>query len=115
MCAKGRLCGAVGSSHGCKLRPQLLSLFNALVDDERAIVSDQAGTTRDVISQRVTIDGLAVELADTAGLEELQDPSRRAWAELDLHQRLRAGRTDPETRTLLRKAIALTQQARTAD
>ena len=33
----------------------------------------------------------------------------------DLHQRLQAGRTDPETRTLLRKAIALAQQARTAD
>ncbi len=65
------------------------SLFNALVDDERAIVSEQAGTTRDVISQRVTIDGLAVELADTAGLEELQDPSPRAWAQVALHQRLR--------------------------
>ena len=32
----------------------------------------------------------------------------------DLHQRLQAGRADPETRTLLRKARALSQQARTA-
>lgn len=32
----------------------------------------------------------------------------------DLHQRLQAGRTDPETRTLLRKALALSQQARAA-
>ena len=32
----------------------------------------------------------------------------------DLHQRLQAGRTDPETRTLLRKALALSQQGRTA-
>ncbi|EXI63867.1 MAG: hypothetical protein AW08_03881 [Candidatus Accumulibacter adjunctus] len=32
----------------------------------------------------------------------------------DLHQRLQAGRTDPETRTLLRKALALSQQGRAA-
>ena len=32
----------------------------------------------------------------------------------DLHQRLQAGRTDPETRKLLRRALALSQQARTA-
>ena len=32
----------------------------------------------------------------------------------DLHQRLQAGRTDPETRTLLRKALALSQQGRDA-
>jgi hypothetical protein len=31
----------------------------------------------------------------------------------DLHQRLQAGRTDPETRTLLRRALALSQPART--
>jgi len=46
------------------------SLFNALVGSARAIVSDQAGTTRDVLSETVNIGGLAVTLVDTAGLSD---------------------------------------------
>jgi tRNA modification GTPase len=43
------------------------SLFNALVNAPRAIVTAVPGTTRDVLSERVVLDGLAVTLVDTAG------------------------------------------------
>ncbi|WP_265528187.1 tRNA uridine-5-carboxymethylaminomethyl(34) synthesis GTPase MnmE [Sphingomicrobium marinum] len=46
------------------------SLLNALVGSDRAIVSAEAGTTRDVIEVPVRIDGIAYVLADTAGLRE---------------------------------------------
>lgn len=48
-------------------------LFNALVGFARAIVDPTAGTTRDVVSQRVVFGGWPVELADTAGLRESVD------------------------------------------
>ena len=50
------------------------SLFNALLEDDRAIVDDQAGTTRDVISGRVHRGGAVFVLHDTAGLRD--DPGR---------------------------------------
>ena len=43
------------------------SLFNALVGASRAIVTDIPGTTRDLLTERVDIDGLAITLVDTAG------------------------------------------------
>jgi len=46
------------------------SLFNALLADDRAIVDDEAGTTRDVVSGRVTRGGSLFVLHDTAGLRE---------------------------------------------
>lgn len=46
------------------------SVFNALVGSERAIVTEVAGTTRDVVSERLVIGGTLVVLADTAGLRE---------------------------------------------
>ncbi|MCP4572717.1 MAG: tRNA uridine-5-carboxymethylaminomethyl(34) synthesis GTPase MnmE [bacterium] len=46
------------------------SLFNALVGDERAIVDEEPGTTRDVVSARVEHDGLTYVFHDTAGLRE---------------------------------------------
>ncbi len=64
------------------------SLFNALVGDERAIVSSTAGTTRDAISRQIRLAGLTVELTDTAGMEELQDASPRAMAQTVLAKRL---------------------------
>jgi tRNA modification GTPase len=46
------------------------SLFNALVGTDRAIVTEIAGTTRDLVSEQVDLEGLAVTLVDTAGWRE---------------------------------------------
>ena len=46
------------------------SLFNRLLERERAIVTAQPGTTRDPISERLAIGGVPVELVDTAGLRD---------------------------------------------
>ena len=49
------------------------TLLNALLDDERAIVSCIAGTTRDTIEEQLTISGIQFKLIDTAGIREAQD------------------------------------------
>lgn len=49
------------------------SLFNVLAGADRAIVTDVAGTTRDVLTERIDLDGLAVTIVDTAGLRESAD------------------------------------------
>jgi len=49
------------------------TLLNALVGDDRAIVSDIAGTTRDTIEETMTIDGTLFRFIDTAGLRETTD------------------------------------------
>jgi tRNA modification GTPase len=49
------------------------SLFNRLVERERAIVTAQPGTTRDLVSETVAIGGIPVELVDTAGIRTAVD------------------------------------------
>jgi tRNA modification GTPase len=60
------------------------SVFNALVGTSRAIVTDIPGTTRDLVSEVVDLDGLRVTLVDTAGLRRTTDcieaeGVERAW------------------------------------
>jgi tRNA modification GTPase len=69
------------------------SLLNNLVGDEIAIVTDQPGTTRDVLRQHVHLDGLPLNLIDTAGLRATTDVVeaegvRRALNELERADRV---------------------------
>ena len=50
------------------------SLLNALLGRERAIVTEIPGTTRDVVSERLALGGMSVEIADTAGICRPADP-----------------------------------------
>lgn len=49
------------------------TLLNALLNEEKAIVSDIAGTTRDAIEDEISIDGVLFRFIDTAGIRETQD------------------------------------------
>lgn len=68
------------------------SLLNALLGTERAIVTDVAGTTRDVLEEGVAWEGVPFRLLDTAGLRETEDAveaigvsrTRRAISEADV-------------------------------
>ena len=53
------------------------SLFNQLVQRDRAIVTASPGTTRDLVTERVAIDGIPVDLIDTAGLRDSSDEAER--------------------------------------
>ncbi|MDP9899746.1 tRNA uridine-5-carboxymethylaminomethyl(34) synthesis GTPase MnmE [Variovorax ginsengisoli] len=64
------------------------SLLNALAGAELAIVSAVAGTTRDVVSQTIQIQGVPLHVADTAGLRESTDEVEqigvaRAWGQIE--------------------------------
>ena len=49
------------------------TLLNALLGEERAIVTEVPGTTRDLLTERIVLDGLVLQLTDTAGLRESGD------------------------------------------
>ena len=69
------------------------SLLNALSGNETAIVTSIAGTTRDVLRDQILVNGLPVNIVDTAGLRESDDPIEkegmaRAWKEIELADRI---------------------------
>jgi tRNA modification GTPase len=57
------------------------SLFNAILAEERAIVTEIPGTTRDTITEKIEIEGIAVRFVDTAGLREACDQIEAAGVE----------------------------------
>ena len=57
------------------------TLLNALIGDDRAIVSDIAGTTRDTIEEPFTIDGILFRFIDTAGIHDTDDTIEKIGVE----------------------------------
>lgn len=49
------------------------SILNTLLDEEKAIVTDIAGTTRDIVEGTISLDGVAINFIDTAGIRETSD------------------------------------------
>ncbi|GLX65139.1 MULTISPECIES: tRNA uridine-5-carboxymethylaminomethyl(34) synthesis GTPase MnmE [Proteus] len=69
------------------------SLLNALAGRDAAIVTDIAGTTRDVLREHIHIDGMPLHIIDTAGLREASDEVERigierAWKEIEQADRV---------------------------
>lgn len=67
------LCGAVNAGKS--------SLMNRLAETDRSIVTDVPGTTRDVVTQSVVLEDVRLNLLDTAGLRDTDDPVERIGVE----------------------------------
>ncbi|BCG65567.1 MAG: tRNA modification GTPase [Methyloprofundus sp.] len=95
------------------------SLLNALAGHEAAIVTDIAGTTRDVLKERIQIDGMPLHIIDTAGLRDSdnaieQEGVRRAHAEIQKADKilLLIDANNPESESILAtlpKGISVTK------
>ena len=69
------------------------SLLNALAGHDRAIVTEVAGTTRDVLKEPIHLDGMPLHIIDTAGLRDTPDAIERigvarAWTEIENADRI---------------------------
>ncbi|MCE8018627.1 tRNA uridine-5-carboxymethylaminomethyl(34) synthesis GTPase MnmE [Halomonas sp. MCCC 1A11036] len=117
------------------------SLLNALTEQETAIVTEIAGTTRDVLREHIHLDGMPLHVIDTAGLRDTPDAVERigvarAWAEIEKADRVLlmvdaattdatdpmaiwpefvARLPDPSRLTLVRNKIDASHEAPTAD
>lgn len=91
------------------------SLLNALSGIETAIVTDIPGTTRDVLKEKILVDGMPVHIIDTAGLRDTQDQIeregvRRARSEIAQADRILlvvdAALGDPDSASAISECIA---------
>jgi len=82
------------------------SLLNALLEEEKAIVTDIAGTTRDIIEGQINLDGIILQLIDTAGIRKTDDVVEKIGVE----RSLKAAREAELVLLVLDGSVPLTQE-----